>query len=857
MKISTGEFFIFSLRKNANIFKMNRYLLLICLFLLFGKSKAELPQRIGCWKFDNPSQPLEAEIGSSASLKLKGYQTATSGSVESDGAISIGPGSYYQLQHSISPKGGEKYVNEYSLLFDFKVHDLSVWHSFFQTDVSNSNDGDFFINPSGNIGIATVGYSGYSVKPDEWYRMIVAVDNGNRFTCYLDGKILIEGTVQPVDDRFSLEDFLLIFADENGEDGEISCSELAIWDRYLTIEQASELGGFGHIISSAAMVGIPYLQSPGTNSMVVCWHDTLQNRPVVSYGIDKPLSNSATGVQEPIKYSYYWNTVSLEGLLPNTTYYYQLHRGNDTSGIYAFKTLPDTNDIGTIRFIILGDTHASDTTMTMKILKEARKKLESLYGSAIENHVQAILHSGDLVVNGNSIDDYTTQFFNPMATLSGNLATMAVAGNHEAESPFFYRYMKLDKYSAFPDQVGLTEKVWKFRVGNSLFLGMNTNITSQYGDIEASWLDQQLNAAETNSGIDFVFLIFHHPPYSELWHDVVNFDEGPNFITNKLFPIIKKYSKVQQINYGHTHGFERGTILSEQTGNDFRIICGGGGGGPLDGWIEGVVCDYPSIHKSYSEYFFQLLEIDIANKTYKNSVYSIGNLNNPTPLKLLDQWYKRKNQSPPATPEIKGIEVNDGLLQLNLSQYSGVDSLMSVQLQISDADENQKIVVDTMFHWQNIFGVDTNGMPINLNQQLKLDHPQISIQRLPKINNLIFKVRYRDHNLKWSEWSTGYGYDAMGMNELKHSNSDYFLGQNYPNPFETTTTINYHLPVRDIVKFNFMNCRNQIVASRNEKIKESGDYEMEFMGSELCNGVYFYQMITNNVIMTKKMIKTN
>ena len=82
------------------------------------------------------------------------------------------------------------------------------------------------------------------------------------------------GSTQPIDGRFSLNQLLLIFADDDGEDGAIYCSELAIWDMALTSEQAKELGGYGHLPEPFMMIRIPYLQ--GFYSKAIgSWHQRI------------------------------------------------------------------------------------------------------------------------------------------------------------------------------------------------------------------------------------------------------------------------------------------------------------------------------------------------------------------------------------------------------------------------------------------------------------------------------------------------------------------------------------------------------------------------------------------------------
>lgn len=832
---------------------MKKYLILILsAFLLTNHSQAIIPERIGWWKFDNSAELLKAESGYGEVLNLVGSHSAAAGPETGNGAVLIGTGSYYKMNHSISPNGGGTKVNEYTLQYDFKIPKNYAWYCFFQTALNNGNDGELFINTGGNIGVAAVGYGTTSIIPNEWYRLIVSVKNGNQFNYYLDGELLLSGVSQAIDGRFSLENQVLIFADEDGEDAPIYCSELSIWNRALTAAEAKELGGYGHKFELPMMTRIPYLQSPGQTTMTVCWHDSAQTGTSVEYGTDPlQLLQETAGSSEIISLPYRWHSVKLTGLQANTRYFYRVASGDEFSKTFSFKTLPETNYQGKLRFVLLSDTHASDTTMAGKVIRAARSKITSLYGPDIENHVNGIFHSGDIVVSGNSPDQYTKQYFKPLASLSPNLPTTVVAGNHEGESPFFYRYLKLDELSAYPQLSALNEKIWQLRIGNSLFLGLNTNIINEYGTTQVNWLDAKLKETELDASIDFVFLFHHHPPFSELWNVVNTFDGGANYVRDKLIPIIKKYTKVQQLTYGHTHGFERGTISSEKPDGDFRIICAGGGGGPLDPWAPGANRDYNEIHKTYSQHFFQILEIDMSGHSWQNSVYSVESTNNSGNAILLDTWYKNKNQVPPATPEVENSTVSNGFVQFNTSKFSGSDSLMSVQFQVI---ENSNVLLDSLIHWTNVYGVDENSIPKNLNSNVNMNQILIRKTIFPADKICNVRVRYRDHNLKWSNWSDSFLYQTTGIENQISQGSDCLLNQNYPNPFRSNTTITYQLTEKSEVNFRIYDVNLRLVAEISEGIKTNGSHALNFKAEKLKSGVYFYEMIIRDLSVTKKMM---
>jgi Icc-related predicted phosphoesterase len=832
----------------------------VLLFLLtsiisYTNTFAKVPQRIGWWKFDIPADLTKAEPGFGLPLDLVGIQTAVNGSVVNNGATLIGVGSYYKMTHLITPSAGNK-VNEYSLQYDFKIPANGSWSSFFQTTVNNSGDADFFINPNGNIGVAAVGYSEIAITPNEWYRLIISVKNGSQFNCYLDGKLLLKGAIQPVNGRFSLENQLLVFADEDEEDGPIYCSELAIWDKALTASEVSELGGYTHS-GPTLSTRIPYLQSPGQTFMTVSWHDTSEVATKVVFGLDSTnLNMETTGTSEIISEPFRWHTVYLSSLQPNTRYFYKVSSGTQYSHIYSFRTLPDSDFSGKLRFIMLSDTHGSDTTMAGKIARSARSKISEMYGHDIENQITGIIHSGDIVVNGGSPEQYNKQFFMPLSSLTSNIPTLVVAGNHEVESPFFYKYLKLDELSAFSGTPALNEKILQFRVGNSLFLGLNTNIYRQYGAIQANWLDSKLNGAQKDDNIDFIFLFFHHPPISELWDYVNTQDEGSAYVRDYLLPILKRYSKVQQINYGHTHGFERGTIQSEQKDGDFRIICGGGGGGFLDPWAAGENRDFNDITKTISNYIFQILEIDIANQSFQNSVYSLGTLSSPKNGELIDSWYKKTNQIAPQTPIIEKVTTYKDSIRVTSSPFSGIDSLMTVQIQLSGAGSVSEILLDTFVQRINIYGVDRYSNPVDLNQNIDIYNVILPITSFSQ-ESIYLKTRYRDNNLKWSSWSENYLFITTGINDFLGLNKDLPSFQNFPNPFKNTTTFKYEIEESSFVTFKFYDTSNKIIFEKNEGIKSKGTHLFHFHARNMKNGIYICEMISGSQRCVMTVIKTN
>jgi phosphodiesterase/alkaline phosphatase D-like protein len=82
----------------------------------------------------------------------------------------------------------------------------------------------------------------------------------------------------------------------------------------------------------------------------------------------------------------------------------------------------------------------------------------------------------------------------------------------------------------------------------------------------------------------------------------------------------------------------------------------------------------------------------------------------------------------------------------------------------------------------------------------------------------------------------------------------YSLGQNYPNPFNPVTTIRYGLPQRSIVTLTVFNVLGQQVRQLVSGEQGAGLHKVNFDGTGLASGMYFYRMQTGNFVQTKRLL---
>ncbi len=79
------------------------------------------------------------------------------------------------------------------------------------------------------------------------------------------------------------------------------------------------------------------------------------------------------------------------------------------------------------------------------------------------------------------------------------------------------------------------------------------------------------------------------------------------------------------------------------------------------------------------------------------------------------------------------------------------------------------------------------------------------------------------------------------------------LYQNFPNPFNPTTTISYEIPKDVNVSIKIYDLLGREVFSLSE-FKRTGSYEFQFDGSYFASGIYFFTLEADGYIDTKKMV---
>ena len=144
-------------------------------------------------------------------------------------------------------------------------------------------------------------------------------------------------------------------------------------------------------------------------------------------------------------------------------------------------------------------------------------------------------------------------------------------------------------------------------------------------------------------------------------------------------------------------------------------------------------------------------------------------------------------------------------------------------------------------------------------------------------NNYLLQTYFYDTNYNWIErviylwnethWKNHYRHlatwiEPVSVWETSTYINAYYLSNNYPNPFNPTTKINFQIPVSSLVTLKVYDILGNEIATLINEDKAPGSYEIEFDGAGLTSGMYFYNLKVGNFSTgsgqvyseTKKMI---
>ncbi|MBL7128886.1 MAG: T9SS type A sorting domain-containing protein [Ignavibacteria bacterium] len=93
-----------------------------------------------------------------------------------------------------------------------------------------------------------------------------------------------------------------------------------------------------------------------------------------------------------------------------------------------------------------------------------------------------------------------------------------------------------------------------------------------------------------------------------------------------------------------------------------------------------------------------------------------------------------------------------------------------------------------------------------------------------------------------------------GITNTNEIANTYSMSQNFPNPFNPTTSINFSIPKDGLVKIVVYDVLGKEVATLVNGEQTTGTYQVTFDASKLTSGIYFYKITSGDFSDVKKML---
>jgi hypothetical protein len=336
----------------------------------------------------------------------------------------------------------------------------------------------------------------------------------------------------------------------------------------------------------------PYLQSPGQTSIIVRWRTDVASDSRVYYGLDftTAMTQFVEDAQPTTEHR-----IKIEGLNPNTTYYYTIATSSapleGPEEPMHFTTAPDTTGAGTpVRFWTIGDFGHGN---------EGQQMVRDSYQRFADANEPADLWLwlGDNVYQDGTDEEYSTKVFDTVYgyhDIMKNLPFMPTSGNHDYNSICPWEpvtcfqdpnghdgpYLQLIDIPTEGELGGVPSNIklyYSYDYGDIHFVSLNSEIGSvlpnydwlgltnsdpDYSSPMLDWLRADL-AATTKK---WKVVYWHQCPYSGQNNFTDDSIQRYCIATREHFnPIVEQYG-VDLVLSGHDHNYQRTFLINGHYG---------------------------------------------------------------------------------------------------------------------------------------------------------------------------------------------------------------------------------------------------------------------------------------------------
>lgn len=120
-------------------------------------------------------------------------------------------------------------------------------------------------------------------------------------------------------------------------------------------------------------------------------------------------------------------------------------------------------------------------------------------------------------------------------------------------------------------------------------------------------------------------------------------------------------------------------------------------------------------------------------------------------------------------------------------------------------------------------------------------------------NGFSGKVYYR---LKQIDFDGSYSYSGTISADIELTKKDYFLEQNFPNPFNPSTSVRFHIPEESKVSIQIVNSLGEVVANLTNEVKQSGVHTQTWNASNVSSGIYFIRINAQSTVSERNFSRS-
>jgi hypothetical protein len=184
-------------------------------------------------------------------------------------------------------------------------------------------------------------------------------------------------------------------------------------------------------------------------------------------------------------------------------------------------------------------------------------------------------------------------------------------------------------------------------------------------------------------------------------------------------------------------------------------------------------------------------------------------------------------------------------IPVELTSFSAIYNKTDITLQWETATElnNKGFKVERSIDqcdWKNIAFIQGNGNSTSPKVYGYVDNDLLAGDT---------KFQYR---LKQIDYDGSFGYTDIV--EVEVVPEQYELLQNYPNPFNPSTKIVFSIPEASFVQLKVYDVLGNEVSTLVNEEHNAGVYSIDFSGTRLTSGTYFYRLKAGNYVEIKKMV---